>query len=125
MNRVNAPKLHTVCHYTSITLLMHELNWWYNTCPVCWVYMMHTGLKREISQHCQSRIKLENQKKMVLINISQVNLVLISVPSISLCFIHVLAEVVNVQQVIAAASSSQGIQGTELCLKVTKTFIAM
>ena len=36
MNSVIASTLHRVCHYTNITLLMHELNWWYNTCPVCW-----------------------------------------------------------------------------------------
>ena len=29
--------LQTVYLYTSITLLIHVLNWWYNTRPVCWV----------------------------------------------------------------------------------------
>ena len=37
MNLVNSPTFHRVCHYTSMTLLLHELNWWHNTCPVCWV----------------------------------------------------------------------------------------
>ena len=34
MNQVNAPTLRTVCLHTSITSLIHELNWWHNTCPV-------------------------------------------------------------------------------------------
>ena len=28
MNLGNAPTLHTVCHYTSFTLLVYKLNWW-------------------------------------------------------------------------------------------------
>ena len=32
----NVPSSHRVCHYTSITLLIHKLDWRQNTCSVYW-----------------------------------------------------------------------------------------
>ena len=49
MNLVNSPALHRVCHLTSITLLLHELNWWHKTCPVCWVALKQVREKTAFS----------------------------------------------------------------------------
>ena len=42
---VNAPLFHRVCYLTNITFLIHQLNWWSNTCPVCWAVMSENGVR--------------------------------------------------------------------------------